>query len=109
MNASPIPSRTTDLTGACTDVAELVAAVRNDQLTHPTPCAGTSVAALLDHLMGLTLGFRLAAQKKPLGGAPHASADELAEDWRDRLPERLADLAAAWRDPAAWTGTTQVG
>lgn len=109
MNSTPMPSRTIDLTGACSEVAGLVAAVRDDQLADPTPCEGTSVAAMLDHLLGLTLAFRLAARKTPLDGAPRASADGLPADWRGRLPEQLGELAAAWREPAAWTGTTAAG
>ena len=40
-----------------------MAGVRDDQLTGPTPCTGTSVAAMLDHLLGLTTAFRMAAKK----------------------------------------------
>jgi uncharacterized protein (TIGR03086 family) len=109
VNSSPMPPRTTDLAGACAEVARLVAGVREDQLTDPTPCAGTPVAGLLDHLVGLTLAFRLAAEKTPLDGAPRASAESLAGDWRERLPEQLAALAASWREPAAWEGLTAVG
>jgi uncharacterized protein (TIGR03086 family) len=109
MNASPMPSRTIDLTGACTEVARVVAGVRDDQLTDPTPCEGTPVAGLLDHLTGLTLAFRLAAAKIPPGDGPRASADALAPDWRDRAPGQLDALAAAWREPAAWEGLTEVG
>ncbi|HET6478640.1 MAG TPA: TIGR03086 family metal-binding protein, partial [Actinoplanes sp.] len=29
--------------------------------------------------------------------------------WRSRLPILLEDLATAWKDPAAWTGTPQAG
>ncbi|WP_435643939.1 TIGR03086 family metal-binding protein [Streptomyces sp. H49] len=29
--------------------------------------------------------------------------------WRDELPRALDELADAWRDPAAWTGTTRAG
>lgn len=104
-----MPARTPDLTGACARVASVVAGVRDEQLTDPTPCEGTPVAALLDHLVGLTHAFRLAAEKAPLGAAPHASADTLPGDWRDRLPRQLDALGAAWRDPAAWEGITRVG
>ena len=30
-------------------------------------------------------------------------------DWRTRIPAALTSLAQAWREPAAWTGTTRVG
>ena len=42
-------------------------------------------------------------------GAPSADADHLPADWRERLPEQLDALVAAWDQPAAWDGTTEVG
>ena len=99
---------TLDLGPQADEVKRVVAGVRDDQLAGPTPCEGTSVAALLDHLVGLTLAFRMAAEKTPPGG-PSASADDLAPDWRTRLPRQLDELVAAWRDPAAWEGVTEAG
>jgi uncharacterized protein (TIGR03086 family) len=99
---------TRDLTAATAEVARAVAAVRDDQLSGPTPCTGTTVAGLLDHLLGLTLAFRLAARKEQVTGAPRASAEALDADWRTRLPAQLEDLAAAWREPSAWEGTAEV-
>jgi uncharacterized protein (TIGR03086 family) len=100
---------TLDLGPQATEVARIAAGVRDDQLTGPTPCEGTSVAAMLDHLIGLTLAFRLAAEKTPPGGAPSADAANLAPDWRTRLPSQLEALAAAWREPSAWEGTAEAG
>ena len=98
-----------DLEPQAAEVARVVAGVRDDQLTDPTPCADTSVAALLDHFVGLTLAFRLAAEKQPVPGAPRASADELPADWRTRLPAQLDELVTAWREPSAWEGMTEAG
>jgi uncharacterized protein (TIGR03086 family) len=100
---------TFDLGAQTAVLKDVVAGVRHDQLDHPTPCEDTSVAALLDHLVGLTLAFRLAAEKRPLCGAPSASAAALALDWRTLLPSQLDALAAAWRDPSAWEGTAVAG
>jgi uncharacterized protein (TIGR03086 family) len=99
---------TSDLTPAVAEVKRVVAGVRDDRLTDPTPCADTPVAALLDHLVGLTLAFRLAAEKTP-GGTASADAAGLVPDWRTRLPSQLDALAAAWQDPAAWEGFTEAG
>ncbi|SNR55911.1 TIGR03086 family metal-binding protein [Blastococcus mobilis] len=90
------------------EVTRVVAGVRDDQLGDPTPCEGTSVAALLDHLVGLTMAFRLAAEKEEFAGGPSADAAHLAPDWRTRLPAQLAELSAAWRKPSAWEGTAEV-
>jgi uncharacterized protein (TIGR03086 family) len=103
-----------DLRPAAEQVKTLVAGVTDDQLAAPTPCEGTSVAAMLDHFMGLTLAFRNAATKStpPAGsgaGRSAASASHLDPDWRRLLPQQLDDLAAAWKDPAAWEGMAQAG
>ena len=100
---------TLDLAPAAAEVARVVAGVRDDQLTDPTPCTGTSVAAMLDHFVGLTLGMRMAAEKNPMQGAPKADADTLPDDWRTRLPSQLDELVVAWRQPGAWDGDTEAG
>jgi uncharacterized protein (TIGR03086 family) len=33
----------------------------------------------------------------------------LDEDWRTAYPVRLAELAAAWREPTAWEGMSRAG
>jgi uncharacterized protein (TIGR03086 family) len=40
---------------------------------------------------------------------PPGNASNLDPDWRTSLPRRLDALAEAWKDDAAWTGTTRVG
>ena len=100
---------TLDLAPSAAEVARVVANVRDDQLADPTPCAGMSVAALLDHLVGLTAAFRMAAAKVRPEGGPSADAANLAPDWRTRLPAQLDALATAWRAPEAWDGMTEAG
>jgi len=97
-----------DLGPQADEVKRVIAGVRDDQLTAPTPCAGTPVAGLLDHFDGLTVAFRAAAQKAPQTGAPSANAEHLAADWRTRLPAQLDALAAAWREPGAFDGETEI-
>lgn len=101
-----------DLEPATKVLAQLVGSIREDQLTAPTPCSETSLGDLLDHVDGLSLAFTAAASKTPLPGgsqAPSADRSQLAPDWRTRIPERLAGLASAWNDGAAWSGMTQAG
>jgi uncharacterized protein (TIGR03086 family) len=92
----------------------LLLGVDDDELSGPTPCPDWPVAALLDHLMGLSWAFTQAARKRTDAPGtdeppPPPSADHLPPHWRSRLPVLLEDLASAWRDPSAWTGTSRVG
>lgn len=67
---------------------------------------------LLDHVEGLALAFTDAATKRQPTGAssgPSGDASRLAAGWQQRIPDRLADLARAWTDPAAWDGMTTAG
>ena len=102
---------TLDFSPTTTSLTELVRGVRDDQLGDPTPSDGRSVGDLLDHIAGLSLAFTEAARKSapPGGTSPTAAADALPDDWRSVIPERLAALAEAWRDPAAYTGNTMAG
>ena len=106
---SPLDHRDGPTDGAPPGIAPAVAelqrvllGVRDDQLDAPTPCAATSVGGLLDHLLGLTHAFRLAAEKQPMPDAGPASAATLPAIWRALLPHQLDALAQAWAAPSAW-------
>jgi uncharacterized protein (TIGR03086 family) len=101
-----------DLTPATDRLATLVSAVRDDQLSSPTPCEEMDVATLLDHIAGLSLAFTLAAAKQePEGGSVPPSSDgaRLSPHFRTEVPELLRSLADAWKAPEAWTGMTKAG
>jgi uncharacterized protein (TIGR03086 family) len=93
-------------------IARLVEGVRDEQLAAPTPCPGSAVRNMLGHLLGLSVAFRDAG-RKDLGVTTDTSPDSAVPDvgpgWREELSEVLGALAEAWRDPAAWTGTTRAG
>ncbi|MFE5301436.1 TIGR03086 family metal-binding protein [Streptomyces sp. NPDC056632] len=93
-------------------VARLAAGVPDARLADRTPCPDYAVGDLLGHLAGLSVAFRDAA-RKDLGPttdtAPGTAKPLLPADWRTELPRLLQDLAEAWRDPGAWTGTTRAG
>jgi uncharacterized protein (TIGR03086 family) len=97
-----------DLAPQAAEVARVVAGVRDDQLADPTPCADLSVAAVLHHLVTLSVAFRGAAEREPQGPGPYPDADQLPPDWRERLTRELDALAAAWRKPSAWEGSTEI-
>ena len=100
-----------DLTPATETLAHVVAGIGDDQLGAPTPCRGVTVAGLLDHIDGLSLAFTAAAAKDLGAGGKPPSADgsRLGPEWRTRIPGRLARLAAAWQEDAAWAGMTRAG
>jgi uncharacterized protein (TIGR03086 family) len=100
-----------DLTPATGTITQVINDISDDQLGAPTPCRGTTVADMLDHLDGLCLAFTAAAEKEQVGGSQGPSADgaRLGPDWRVRIPERLDRLARAWQDGAAWDGMTRAG
>src|SRR2546430_13592878 len=99
-----------DLVPATRRTAEVIANLGDHQLASPTPCPNYTLGDLLDHVNGLSQAFTDAATKKvPEGGAPAPSGDaaRLESNWRTGIPARLAALADAWHDPAAWEGMTQ--
>ncbi|MFE8959960.1 TIGR03086 family metal-binding protein [Streptomyces iakyrus] len=103
---------TPDLGPQAEELARLVAGVTDEQLSGPTPCPEYEVRHLLGHLAGLAAAFRDAG-RKVLGSTTDTSPDSalpgLTPGWREELPKVLAELAEAWRDPAARTGMTRAG
>lgn len=84
-----------------------VAAVKTEQLDLPTPCAGWTLRALLEHVIGQNHGFAEAARgrgadlaawaDRPFGTQPAAafrrSAEELTEAFADaEAPFHLAEI-----------------
>jgi uncharacterized protein (TIGR03086 family) len=101
-----------DLAPTADRLAGVLNGITDDQLNAPTPCDGTSVAELLDHVSGVTRGFRAAAAKDfgPMTSTPPSQdASRLAPSWRTDIAEQARTLAQAWTDPAAYEGMTQVG
>jgi uncharacterized protein (TIGR03086 family) len=99
---------TLDMTPQTTEVARVVAGVRDDQLTDPTPCEDMPVAALLYHLHTLSVAFARAAGKEDQPPGPQPDAAQLVADWRTTVPAQLDALAAAWREPSAWEGSVEI-
>jgi uncharacterized protein (TIGR03086 family) len=101
-----------DLGPATRRMADLIRRIPDGLLDGPTPCPAYTLGDLLDHVGGLTLAFTAAATKAT-GDAgsqgPSGDGSRLGDAWRARIPRDLATLAEAWRDPAAWSGTTRAG
>jgi uncharacterized protein (TIGR03086 family) len=105
-------TRMIDMSSACARTTDVLAAVTDHQLDDRTPCERLSLRELVAHVGGLGIAFAAAA-RKDLGeltsSSPGEGGYELAEEWRTQYPDNLANLAKAWRDPAAWQGMTRVG
>ena len=101
-----------DLTPAAQRLADLVTGVSDEQLAGPTPCPAYTVGDLVEHIGGLALAFRAAAEKDTaspyVNHTPSGDAARLEEGWRDRIRADVAALARAWADPGAWTGITRI-
>jgi uncharacterized protein (TIGR03086 family) len=101
-----------DLMPATRRLADLVSRVRDDELSGPTPCPAYTLGDLIEHVGGLALAFRAAAEKdiaSPyVNGTPSGDAARLQGDWRERISTDLAALARAWAKPDAWTGMTRI-
>lgn len=85
-------------------LARIASGVRDDQLTATTPCEGFTTAELLDHLTGALGVLERAARKEPQdapGSAPAAAG-------RAAVAEAALSVAAAWREPSAQEGTTEL-
>ena len=90
-----------------------VAGVSDTQLRASTPCQGRTVGELIQHLVGLTVAFRAAADKE-LGPLTDTSPDQngwptLQDGWRTALVEQVPALVAAWHAEEAWDGMTRAG
>jgi uncharacterized protein (TIGR03086 family) len=97
-----------DLAPATTRMADLVASISDAQLQRPTPCPGTNLGDLVDHVSSLTIGFTAVARKAGDLSSPPPGPDgaNLEPGWRDRIARDLDVLTEAWRDSAAWQGMT---
>ncbi len=100
-----------DLTPACKRTADVLMNVTDEQPSGLTPCQKLSLRDLVSHVGGLALAFTAAARKEfgELTDTPPVEGVPLDEDWRTAYPARLAELAAAWREPTAWEGMSRTG
>jgi uncharacterized protein (TIGR03086 family) len=115
MNSRPgvvyLDMDTVNLGPAAHRLTGLLARVRDEDLGKPTPCPAYSLGDLIEHIGGLALAFTGAAAKDHVtypDRAPAGDASRLGADWRERIPRDLETLAAAWREPGAWTGMTRI-
>jgi len=100
-----------DLEGAARQLGELVAGAADSELGRPTPCPSYTLGDLIEHLGRIAQAFGGAAVKAtgPTSDlTPAGDASRLADGWRATIPADLVTMARAWREPAAWEGTTRI-
>ena len=97
-----------DLTAACEEMANLMKGVADEELGAATPCASYTVADLVEHVDMVSRGFTALARHDTEQATPTepVAADE---GWRDDVAAHVRALGVAWRDPAAWRGSTDAG
>lgn len=91
-NTIALMSRALDQTGA------VIAAVRPEQATLPTPCRSWNVRALINHVVDEVHQFALVTG----GGQRQTPASHaIGEDWAGAYHAAAGQLLAAWRQPGA--------
>lgn len=81
---------------ALDQTVEIIAGVRPEQSSLPTPCSGWDVQALVLHVVGQSMrNFTAAARgENPDWGAP---AEDPREDWSASFRNRAQELLDTWR------------
>jgi uncharacterized protein (TIGR03086 family) len=83
----------------------IIARVRPDQATLPTPCASWDVRTLVNHLVHDVRQFTKMAQG---GRYEPDDADVIGDDWAGAYREAASSLLAAWRRPGALDRTVRL-
>jgi uncharacterized protein (TIGR03086 family) len=100
-----------DLIPARDTMIDVLSRVTGDQFAQATPCSEYTVADLVVHIDGVSVGFAALARGDELPD-PAARSTALcteAPDWRDSVTKHVFALGEAWADPAAWQGSTDTG
>ncbi|GIF13585.1 TIGR03086 family metal-binding protein [Actinoplanes teichomyceticus] len=84
--------------------AQLVAAIGDQQLERPTPCARFTVRDLLNHLIQVVGNFQALARREQVDWS--AGPDRVTGDWRAGFAAQTRALVRAWSDPAALQGVS---
>ena len=90
---------------------DVVHGVTPDTVDAPTPCTDYSVRGLVNHLLFWGPSLEGAARKDavPPPAESEAEVDLTVGDWAKALDAQTQRVVAAWSEPAAWAGTTQLG
>jgi uncharacterized protein (TIGR03086 family) len=108
---SPSPT-TTDprpaLAAAARTACDVVAGVRPDQLTAPTPCREFDVRTLLGHLVSVFRRIAAVGRGEDPFVVPQVTSGIPDDGWAAAARAGWAEAAAAWADPALLARPTRV-
>jgi uncharacterized protein (TIGR03086 family) len=84
----------------------VIRGVADEDLDAPTPCPDFDVRAVANHLLGTIEAMRRVGADEPMDPDDPwgTNGDNVTDQWRDDLNERLAAFADAWSSPEAWEG-----
>jgi uncharacterized protein (TIGR03086 family) len=104
----PIPHDVVDrIQSALAATDRLVAGVRDDQWTAPTPCSEWDVRTLVNHLVG---GLRIyAAELTGTDAGQEHEDDWLGDDPVGAYRDAARSVLTAWRSPGAMSVTVSLG
>lgn len=76
-----------------------------------TPCSDFDVRKVANHMLGTVEAMRRVGAGEPLDAQDPwgTNGDNLSEQWRDDLSQRLTEFATAWSQPDAWEGDAMDG
>ncbi|HEX4247015.1 MAG TPA: TIGR03086 family metal-binding protein [Pseudonocardia sp.] len=95
-----------DLTPACDTMIDLLGRITAEQLQLPTPCTEYTVRDVIEHIDVVAVGSSATARGDELSGSGSPAAAGAEDDWLDRVAKHVWEVGEAWRDPAAWRGST---
>lgn len=102
-----------DLKPACRRMADVLAGVTNDQLTHATPCTDYTVRDLINHISEVSQGFAALARKDHavVGNIDNTDNKAMLQggDWCGPVTAQVLALGESWADPTAWQGRFDAG
>ena len=85
--------------------------VSAQELENPTPCTEFDVRTVASHMLGTIEAMRRMGASEPLDPQDPwgTSTENIREQWRDDLGNKLNELADAWSQPDAWEGDAMDG
>jgi uncharacterized protein (TIGR03086 family) len=89
----------------------VIRGVSDDSLSAPTPCSDFDVRGMANHLLGTIEAMRRVGADEPMDPDDPwgTNGDNVGEQWRDDLVDRLEAFAQAWSAPEAWEGDAMGG